>query len=523
MPTVILRRYWQAALALLTLAVAVPAHATWVATPWNAVSGTTFVLRYDGTSVLAGGETFYSGTITRRGLVRLSGSDWTLDPAFTPDVTYGTGPSATAGEVHAITVQSDSKIVIGGRFDHVNGVARNNIARLNADGTLDGAYDPNVTVTSGNGVEALMVQPDDKLLVGGYFSQVGTTARYYLARLDTNGALDATFADPALDNGVRAIALQPGGEVLIGGMFNQAGGQPRDSVARLNANGTLDAAFGDPGVTGWVNAMYLQGDGKLLIGGLLTQVDGQPRTGLARLNADGSIDNTLSVDANESIYAFRPRGGGSSAMVIAGAFDQVGGAPHQRVASIDIAANTVQAAFNDVGVVNAGFVAYAVLPLSPQKVLFGGWFARVDQQPRNGLAIIQDLPGVPPAAPTITQALPGNGQVTLTITPPIPPGPDPITGYDVACTPFGPGGSVTAANTPSPATLIGMTNDTPYACSARAVNANGAGPASEQVFFSPALTPTAPAATAVPTLSGWALALLALACAALGVRRMRRN
>ena len=43
----------------------------------------------------------------------------------------------------ATAVQPDGKILIGGTFTSVLGVARNNIARLNTDGTLDTAFDPN--------------------------------------------------------------------------------------------------------------------------------------------------------------------------------------------------------------------------------------------------------------------------------------------------------------------------------------------------------------------------------------------
>jgi hypothetical protein len=40
--------------------------------------------------------------------------------------------------VDAIAIQSDGKILIGGDFWFVNGTARGGIARLNGDGTLEG-------------------------------------------------------------------------------------------------------------------------------------------------------------------------------------------------------------------------------------------------------------------------------------------------------------------------------------------------------------------------------------------------
>ncbi len=63
-------------------------------------------------------------------------------------------------------MQADGKILIGGFFSTVLGVTRNNIARLNTDGTLDTDFNPNA-----NGyVLAIAVQADGKILVGGSFS-----------------------------------------------------------------------------------------------------------------------------------------------------------------------------------------------------------------------------------------------------------------------------------------------------------------------------------------------------------------
>ena len=69
--------------------------------------------------------------------------------------------------VFATAVQPDGKILIGGSFTSVLGVARNNIARLNTDGTLDTAFNPNAN----GAVYSIAVQADGKILVGGSFTQ----------------------------------------------------------------------------------------------------------------------------------------------------------------------------------------------------------------------------------------------------------------------------------------------------------------------------------------------------------------
>src|SRR5690606_36717529 len=88
-------------------------------------------------------------------------------------------------------------------------------------------------------------QPDGKVLVGGFFTQLGGKPRNRLARLNPDGSLDATF-DPGANHAVYSLALQPDGKVLVGGVFTQLGGQPRNLLAR---RGLAEAALQDRGVS----------------------------------------------------------------------------------------------------------------------------------------------------------------------------------------------------------------------------------------------------------------------------------
>src|SRR5437660_6911192 len=65
----------------------------------------------------------------------------------------GFDPNAN-GTVYVVVVQPDGKILIGGIFTTVLGVTRNKIARLNTDGTLDTAFNPNAN----NEVDSIAVQ-----------------------------------------------------------------------------------------------------------------------------------------------------------------------------------------------------------------------------------------------------------------------------------------------------------------------------------------------------------------------------
>jgi hypothetical protein len=85
---------------------------------------------------------------------------------------FGAGEGVN-GEVLATVIQPDGKIVIGGRFSAVNGIARNNIARLNSDGTLDRTFADQLAQGVNGQVNALAIQPEGGIIVGGTFTQAG--------------------------------------------------------------------------------------------------------------------------------------------------------------------------------------------------------------------------------------------------------------------------------------------------------------------------------------------------------------
>ncbi len=84
-------------------------------------------------------------------------------------------------------MQSDGKILAGGLFFSVRGQTRNFIARLEADGRLDQTL--NLGTSVGSVIWATAVQPDGKILIGGWFSTVLGVTRKNIARLNTDGTL----------------------------------------------------------------------------------------------------------------------------------------------------------------------------------------------------------------------------------------------------------------------------------------------------------------------------------------------
>src|SRR5262245_21661982 len=192
---------------------------------------------------------------------------------------FGAGEGVN-GEVLAAVVQADGKIVIGGRFRTVNGIVRNNIARLNADGTLDRSFAEQEGL---NGqVNALAIQPTGQIVAGGTFSQAGQREILNLVRYDANGQVDEMFGGDASlgTNGtVFALAVQPDGKILVGGNFNAIFGKERHGIARLNADGTLDEpVVTAQGLSGAVRTIVIAPDDSFLLGGDFTLVNRSARS-----------------------------------------------------------------------------------------------------------------------------------------------------------------------------------------------------------------------------------------------------
>src|SRR5207244_13025909 len=151
-------------------------------------------------------------------------------------------------------------------------VTRDRIARLNADGTLDTAFNPNA---NGN-VRSIAVQADGKILVAGDFNganSIGGQTRNRIARLDAVTGLADSF-DPNASGIIESLAVQADGKILAGGSFTSIGGQMRNFIARLDATTGLADSF-DPNANSSVESIVVQGDGRILACGSFTSSVGQ--------------------------------------------------------------------------------------------------------------------------------------------------------------------------------------------------------------------------------------------------------
>ena len=193
--------------------------------------------------------------------------------------------------VISIALQSDAKILICGIFSSVGGQSRRNFARLNPNGTLDASFP---TLSPNDTIRSIAVQDDGKIIVGGSFTFISGQSLFRVARFNPDGSIDAGFQNPAVGSGssVDAIAVQPDGKILIGGSFTNVGGQSHGGIARLNSDGSLDATF-NVVTTSYISTIHLLLDGRIFVAGAIDIVDGQMHRGVARLLHDGSLDESF--------------------------------------------------------------------------------------------------------------------------------------------------------------------------------------------------------------------------------------
>jgi uncharacterized delta-60 repeat protein len=233
---------------------------------------------YGTDQVIGGGANVPSGAIA----LRRFRNDSSLDPSF-PII------ASERGTIYAVAVQPDGRIIAAGDFTAIAGQARNRIARFNTNGTID------MTFNAGSGansrVNAVIVQSDGRILIGGAFTRINGVTRNRVARLLPNGALDTTFdPGPGPDHNVFAVARQADGRVLIGGAFAGVSEVVRQNVARLNPDGSLDAGFDTTnGPNGVVEDIVPVGEDILIAGAFLT-VGGVTRPAIARLHGGSSAD-----------------------------------------------------------------------------------------------------------------------------------------------------------------------------------------------------------------------------------------
>jgi uncharacterized delta-60 repeat protein len=199
---------------------------------------------------------------------------WTLDFDIGNDNAYG------------VALQPDGKYVVIGEAD-TDGINHQQVAlaRYTAYGARDAAFGDGGFVLGGlhddDAGRAVAIQLDGKIVVAGF--RGSTNIDFGVWRFTKDGKPDGTFnllgfnvADFGKGNDYgQAVLLQPDGKILVAGFAADGQNSYDFALARYNPNGTLDKTFGNDGTvrtnvgSGFVRARdaALQADGKILVAG----------------------------------------------------------------------------------------------------------------------------------------------------------------------------------------------------------------------------------------------------------------
>lgn len=332
--------------------------------------------------ILIGGYfTSYNGT-NSNGIIRLN-SDGTVDNTFIT----GTGFQS---RVYAMTIQSDGKIIAGGDFFIYNGTSRNNIARLNSDGSIDNSHN------QGSGfndrVYSIAIQDDGKIICGGTFTSFNGNTHNRIVRLNPDGSLDNSFDTGTGFEGynrkVFSVAIQDDGKILVGGDFlDSYNGTAITPLVRLNSDGTLDASFdtgtGFTGLSPSINSIKIQDDGKILVGGDFSEFNGTSRNNIARIHPNGSLDNSFDPGTgplNASIKAIDVQNDGK--IILSGGFNSFNGANRKKIVRLNSDGSVDNYFYSGDGF-DERVVSVAVQ--GDGKILAGGFFTTYAGTTQNGI------------------------------------------------------------------------------------------------------------------------------------------
>ena len=332
------------------------------------------VSQADGKLIIAGDFTTFNNQ-SHLHIVRTE-SNGTLDANFNPSISI-------TGVIYAIKKQTDGKIIIAGDFEFVNGVRKGAIARLNADGSIDNTF-ALIDEFVGD-IFAVEVQSDGKIIIGGkFFVGDDNFSAYNVVRLNSDGSFDINLnASSDFVNIAYALALQPDGKILIGGIAIVSSTFEPIALTRVLSNGNPDLEFHSPLLSiGFVRDILVQLDGKIIFGGTFFPSGSGTlqRNGIARLNNDGSLDSGFSAPVG-NVYSLEQQADGK---ILAGGFSLTRFTPDGEVDPTLNVGSGFNNLIRDIEVMPDG------------KILLGGFFTTYNENPVNRIIKINDIGNIDP-------------------------------------------------------------------------------------------------------------------------------
>lgn len=174
------------------------------------------------------------------GIIRMN-PDGSLDASF-GDNGQKVKIISSNERAYAIELQSDGKILVLGRTSLSTFDQDGFILRYNSDGSQDNSFDgdglfPINVSGAADWTTVGIVQPDDKIITGGFYDLNNPDLPIWVTRHNTDGSFDTDFSTDGsttvslsnLDLYVRALDFTPNGDLIVGASDSE----PSDKDIRL--------------------------------------------------------------------------------------------------------------------------------------------------------------------------------------------------------------------------------------------------------------------------------------------------
>lgn len=326
-------------------------------------------IQTDGKIIVAGSFTSYNGNSSGR-IIRLNQDG-------SPDTIFNTAIGATNGIIYKVCPQPDGKILIVGSFTKYNNVTVNRIARILPNGTLDTSF------VTGSGaalnITNVEILPDEKVLISGNFTSFNGVATNRIARLFPDGSIDTGFnVGSGFNDDVNAMVLQQDGKIILGGKFTVYNETNANRIIRLNQDGTTDESFltGSGLSVDAVQVIKTDDFDSIMVGGSFKGLyNGTEVNRMFFLNSNGSLKTNFDVGSgpgSASVLALANAPDGS--WYIAGSFSVFDGQNQGRLAKVNADGE------HDTGYLAAGVgfdnAVHKILSLDDKKTMVFGNFTK---------------------------------------------------------------------------------------------------------------------------------------------------
>jgi hypothetical protein len=206
-----------------------------------------------------------------------------------PDATFAPG-TGFDGSVRSLAIRSDGLIWAGGSFTTFNGQEAMGVALLKADGSFAGTTaQPDTSNVNWVGIRGTT------MFLAGSFGKVGGIACGNIAALNTDGSVNGAFKSlPGANNNINSAAILGDGGLILVGAFTSYGDAARNRMVKLTSDGSVDPAF-DPGVgaNGEIFSIKVIEDGRMIITGSFTDYGGVACNGTMRVLTNGKPDPSI--------------------------------------------------------------------------------------------------------------------------------------------------------------------------------------------------------------------------------------